>query len=353
MGKTSKGQRQRRRHALNTIQTIQAKSPQTDPSKLDKLPVSYQEINDYYQGFKEGKPFDLRKETFLRIEAITGRPLICYVAKTSNVALGLPTAIDDSDLIGFTDMAHSVTGREVDVLIESNGGSAEAAERIVRLLRTRFDSVRFIIPANAYSAATLICFSGDSLLMSSIATFGPIDPQINGIPARAILRAFETLEERLAIEGPRALTAYVPLISKYDLHLLEICKSAGELSKELAERWLSQYMLKCTKDDARVTKIVDYFSSYDEHKSHARSIDRQKPRELGLTVESVEDTKGLEDLVRSIHNQYAFWFDKTAFIKMFEDARGICWGRQAQNVTVQMPIAIPPPPQPGPPARTN
>ena len=28
----------------------------------------------------------------------------------------------------------------------------------------------------------------------------------------------------------RALTAYMPLISKYDLHLLEICKSAQELS---------------------------------------------------------------------------------------------------------------------------
>jgi len=71
MGKTSKGQRQRRRHALNTIQTIQAKSPQPDPSKLNKLPVSYQEINDYYESSKEGRPFDLRKETFLRIEAVS------------------------------------------------------------------------------------------------------------------------------------------------------------------------------------------------------------------------------------------------------------------------------------------
>ncbi|HVS81532.1 MAG TPA: hypothetical protein VHE60_07340, partial [Pyrinomonadaceae bacterium] len=108
MGKTSKGKRQRRRKLLNTIQTIHAKSSQPDPSKLDRLPVSYQEIHDYYQSFQESPPFILRKETFLRVEATTGRPLICYVAKTSNVAPSLPTSIDDSDLIGFTDLIHSV-----------------------------------------------------------------------------------------------------------------------------------------------------------------------------------------------------------------------------------------------------
>src|SRR6266542_2808622 len=209
-GKTSKGQRQRRRKILEAIHPIPAHPSQPDPSQLDKLPVSYQEINDYYEGFKEAKPFIMRKETFTRIEAITGRPLICYVAKTSHVAPILPIAIDDSDLIGFTDLVHSVKGKEVDVLIESNGGSAEAAERIVRLLRERFDSIRFIVPGNAYSAATLICFCGDKLAMSETGTLGPIDPQIDGIPARAIRRAFENLEKRLAEEGPKALTAYVP-----------------------------------------------------------------------------------------------------------------------------------------------
>ena len=66
-----------------------------------------------------------------------------------------------------------------------------------------------------------MCFSGDAILTLPEGTLGPIDPQLNGIPARAILRAFETLEERLAKEGPKALTAYVPLLQKYDLHLLE------------------------------------------------------------------------------------------------------------------------------------
>ena len=119
MGKTSKGKRKHRRELLSKIHPQQAKASSPDPSNLQRLPISYQEINDYYQSSPESRPFDLRKETFLRIEAITGRPLICYVAKTANVAPHLPTAIDDSDLIGFTDLVHSVAGNDVDVLIES------------------------------------------------------------------------------------------------------------------------------------------------------------------------------------------------------------------------------------------
>jgi hypothetical protein len=350
MGNTSKGKRKHRRELLAKMPTSAAVRPKAEPSELARLPVNYQEITDYYDRLGEAQPFALRRESFLRIEAVTGRPLICYVARTANVT-SLAVAIDDSDLVGFTDLAHSVPGNEVDVLIESNGGSPEAAERIVRLLRARFRSIRFLVPGNAYSAATLVSFSGDSVVMSSMATLGPIDPQVNGIPARAILNAFATLEARLAREGPKALAAYVPLIAKYDLHLLEICKTAEELSKELAGSWLSQYMLKCPADDPRITSIVDYFASYDEHKSHSRSIDREKSKELGLAIENAEDTAGLADLIRSLHNQYAFWFDKTPFVKMFEDARGICWGRQQQNVSVQPPFG--PAPQPGPPQRTN
>ncbi len=337
-----------------------ANLPELNPSTMDQIPTSYQALNDLFTSSPNIQPFLFRRETYLRIEKITGRPLICYVAKTSNIPQMLPVAIDDSDLLGFGDLIQSVQGDAVDVYIVSNGGSAETAERIVRLLRGRFKEVRFIVPANAYSAATLICLSGDEVIMDAVGTMGPIDPQINGIPARAILRAFESIEERLKQEGPRALTAYMPLISKYDLHILEICKSAQDLSEELARNWLSKYMLKCDENDPVVSQAVSFLSNYDIHKSHGRSIDRDKARELGLKAINVEEIEGLAELVRSLNNQYALWFDNTFFFKMFENAHGISWGRQAQSVTVQLPIpgqpqpATPQPaPQPGPPSRTH
>ncbi|MCH8878017.1 MAG: hypothetical protein IIA89_14560 [Chloroflexi bacterium] len=271
----------------------------------------------------------------------------------------MPTYIDDGDLTGFSELITSVSGKEVDVFIASNGGSPETTERIVRLLRQRFSKVRFIIPGNAYSAATLLSFSGDEIIMGEHGTLGPIDPQINGVPARAILRAFERIEERLKEEGPRALTAYVPLLAKYDLHTLEICRSAQELSRELAVNFLSKNLLKIPKDDPRIEQIVDFFSDYDIHKSHGRSIDRDQARKVGIDkVSNVEDEKGLADLVRSLYNQYELMFDKTPFYKLFENAYGISWGRQTQMVTIQLPVTVPPGgpfpiPQPGPPKSTE
>lgn len=309
-----------------------AKSNAESASLPEQLPTTYQELHNEVERRKGGiDTFAWRREIFLRIEAITDIPLIAYVARTVNYGGNAPVAIDNSDLSGFSDLVRTTPGDKVDVVLMSNGGSAEATERIVNLLRGQYQAVRFILPANAYSAATLMCMSGDAIIMDGAATLGPIDPQLGGIPARAILRSFERVKNVLAEEGPKSLTAYMPLLSKYDLHTLEICRSAEELSAELAAKWLSQYMLKCSIDDEKIVEIVRFFGDYDLHKSHARSIDRATASRLGLEVHNTEDTEGLDPLVRSLHNLYEFFFDKTSFIKLFENARGINWGRQASR----------------------
>ena len=254
----------------------------------DPPPRSYSELQNFLthqSEVGEVNLFAFRLETFRRIEKKTERPLLCYATQLWNVEQGSSSFIDDGDLIGFGDLINSVQGNKADIFITSNGGSAEATERIVRRLRDRFECLRFIVPSNAYSAATLMCFSGDAILTLPEGTLGPIDPQLNGIPARAILRAFETLEERLAKEGPKALTAYVPLLQKYDLHLLEQCRSAQQLSEELARSWLSEYAMR-DSDKEQIDYIVDFFGNWDLHKSHGRSIDTAACLEVGLPAKS-------------------------------------------------------------------
>lgn len=301
---------------------------------LDPIPVTFQAIFDFFEEKRErANPTRLRQEVMRRIQQITGRPIICYVTRTRNIPQDADAYIEDGDLTGWDDLISTTEGGTVDVFIVSNGGSAEVAERMVVSLRERFESVRFIVPHNAYSAATLICFSGDVILMGSNSTLGPIDPQIGGIPARAILRGFQEVEERLRDEGPSALTAYMPLLQKYDLPILEICKTAQKLAEELAQEFLHEYMLS-DADIATITKCVGAFSNYDEQKSHARGIHRKKARQYGLKIIDIEDTPGLSELVRSLYNQYDLWFDKTPFYKMFENAFGINWGRQARVLRI-------------------
>lgn len=317
--------RDRSRHVK---QSLSPNSQHEEFSIPSDIPIGYQNINDFYANKKNARPLDLRVETYRRIETITKRPLICYIAKTYEMKQGMQCSIDDSDITGFNDLVNSVIGNEVDVLIVSNGGSPETAERIVCLLREKFSNIRFIVPGNAYSAATLICLSGESILMEASGTLGPIDPQIGGIPARTILRAFEQIEERVKDEGPEYLAAYLPLVAKLDLYIIEICKSFQALSEELARKWLSQYMLKCPANSEEVDQLVKFLSTYDVHKSHSRSIGRQQGKEVGLRITFTEEIEGLSPLIRSLYNQYCFWFDRTAFTKLFENAHGISWGRQ-------------------------
>ena len=323
-----------------------------DVKALEKIPSTYQGITYFFTRYQTVQPFVLRQKTFAMIEAITNRPLICYVARTNNLVPGIPVSIDDSDITGFKDMVNPISEKVVDIFLVSNGGSAEATERIVALLRSRFEHIRFIVPANAFSAATLMTFAGDEIVMDDMSTLGPIDPQIGGIPARAILKAFEEIEEKIKKDGIQALAPYGPLIQKYDLHLIQICRVAELLSRELAEKWLSQFMFRGWEGEAKdkgdhVSKITDFFSDYDYHKSHSRGINRTVAKEKGFNIIFVETMDpDLQGLYMSLYNQYQFLFDKSGCFKQFENNRGINWGRQASVTPIQVPIQGPPQPRP-------
>lgn len=190
--------------------------------------------------------FQKRQELIKGIEQITQRRLLVYVAdfnKPSN-------NIDLQDKIGFSDLIEDISEADIDMLINSPGGFAEVTESLVGLLRSKFSNIRFIIPNSAKSAATLMCLSGDALLMDHRSELGPIDPQISfptndGRKQEAvedILEGFEEIKRILSDEGPKAIPAYIPLLNKYTIGMLNGCENAKQLSATLAEKWLCDYM---------------------------------------------------------------------------------------------------------------
>jgi ClpP class serine protease len=169
--------------------------------------------------------FEIRKGCYEEIEEYRKNPLIVYATKfIESTSANMPNFIDLSDVDGFTDLVNSIKSKStIDVLLHSPGGRPDATERIVNILRSHFEEVNFLIPHSAYSAATMLALSGNSITLHPSATLGPIDPQINGIPARSIIRGFEKVKEKIAKEGPESLPAYIPLIEKYSLDLFELC----------------------------------------------------------------------------------------------------------------------------------
>src|SRR6266567_7956290 len=64
---------------------------------------------------------------------------------------------------------------ELDVLIDSFGGNPVAGYRIAQLIRDLATSVSFLVPNRAYSAATLLCLSGNEIRFGHHAGVSPID----------------------------------------------------------------------------------------------------------------------------------------------------------------------------------
>lgn len=302
-----------------------------------------------------------RVETLKEIEALTHRPLIVYAANTRRGGFNVPNSIDDSDITGLSDLIEPIAGPDLDVLLHSPGGSAEATERIVNLLRARFSSIRFLIPNAAYSAATMLALSGDVILMDDRSTLGPIDPQLimatpqgyAAVPVDDILSAFEKVKELLTAE-PEALGAFLPLLQKYDLHTFEACENAKKLAHTLAITWLKDYMLKDDPGkDQKALAIANRLASHKENLSHGRTIGIQKALELGLLVEDLRKIPQLRQLLWKLYCLVELYFDRSPAVKLFENSRGTTWARLFQEQVVQLvgPPAAPAPPRPQPPPR--
>jgi hypothetical protein len=279
--------------------------------------------------------FELRKSCYKEIEKLRKRPLLIYATKfLDSLPSGAPNFIDISDVDGFTDLINSIKdSKSVDVLLHSPGGRPDATERIVTILRNRFKEVNFLIPHSAYSAATMLALSGNSILLHHSATLGPIDPQINGIPARSIKRGFEKIKEKIREEGPESLPAYIPLIEKYSIELLELCEDSEKLSKELVTAWLKEYMFNKNKNAiSKIKKAVNYFSDYDKHLLHSRPLSLRKLEEYDLNIEFANPA--LQELLWEAYILLNGFFNMTPFVKLYETSHGVSWGKQFQQIMI-------------------
>ncbi|MGB6483250.1 MAG: hypothetical protein WBE86_07160 [Candidatus Acidiferrales bacterium] len=298
-----------------------------------------------------------RVEAIRRIEAKTGRLLIIYAAdwltaiKQRTEGFAGHVSLDHNDILPFHELISPLNSSSIDVILHSPGGLAEAAERIVKMLRGRFASVRFFVPHSAMSAATMLCLSGDEIGMSETSALGPIDPQVNGIPARAIKKGFDRVRKAVG-KTPGALTPYLPMLQKYDLHTFEICNNAEKLSKKLAAEWLNTYMFHGDHAaSAKIAKIVRFFASHDNHHSHSRAVGVDECIRKGLKVCDLRRDPDLAELVWDLWQQVEYFFGfVSASAKLFENSHGVTFMRMLpQQAIFQMGMPLPLPPMVPPP----
>ncbi len=213
--------------------------------------------------------------------------------------------------------ADAVKRDKLYVILTTLGGSAEIVERYVNILRHHYSEVNFIVPDYAYSAGTIFCMSGDSILMDYISVLGPIDPQVPNKDNRyvAALGYLDKINEFIDKAANGTLTkAELIWLKELDLGEIRSFEQARDLTTDLLTKWLVNYKFKnwtqhhngteVTQDDKkeRAAEIAKELSDNKKWKSHGKGISIAELRALKLKIEDYGKDEQLRFLIRDYYN---------------------------------------------------
>lgn len=207
----------------------------------------------------------------------------------------------------------------IDIVIDSPGGDAHAAYKLIVALRSRCTRLRAIVPDFAKSAATLMLLGVDEIYMSPAAELGPLDVQVehphregqivSGLDIANSLDFLGQTAINLIANGggavfvqtglPRtevletmttfAATFLRPAVDKLDPHLLHQASNALTIAKRYAELMLRRRNVPPDKElnqgavDALLDQLVNHYPA------HGFIISMEDARELGLPIRSAEE----------------------------------------------------------------
>ena len=296
--------------------------------------TSFSDIQEEVRGEKIPQtPYDIvRKKHLKRLSDKTGRNTILYYSgwlQKPTSGIRRLTSINDDDKNGFMDALQRLdTSKGLDIILHTPGGDMAATESLVDYLDQEFGGdMRAIIPQLAMSGGTIIACACKEILMGKQSSIGPIDPQINGLPASGIVDEFYHASEEMKLDQSKA-KAWQPVLSGYYPSLVESCKKAISWSEELAGEYLAASMFKdeleSDPDDARgrIKSIVNLLTNQGVTKSHARHIPMPICRDAGLKVTDLEKDPGLQDAVMAVHHAATLTMMNTDVVKIIENQDG-------------------------------
>jgi len=234
-------------------------------------------------------------------------------------------SIGDADMDYFMSAFRKIDKkRGLDLILHTPGGDIAATEAIVSYFHRMFgDNIRCFIPQLAMSAGTMIACGCREIIMGKQSSIGPFDPQVNGVPAYAVLEEFENAKEEIG-KNPHTIPLWQVVISKYHPTFVVECQNAIALSSEIVEKWLIKVMFAGEKDAKDKAKaIVKKLNNHNDTKAHARHIDIETARSFGLKVTALEDDNELQDIVLTLHHAYLELFNETKVCKIVENHNGI------------------------------
>ena len=242
---------------------------------------------------------------------ISKRYLLIYSADISKPQF--QNSIDMDDYYIISDLLNEQSKyREIDVYLETPGGSGEATEAIANLLHRHHDSVNYVIAGEAKSAGTIMALSGNEIYMTETGSLGPIDAQSrigrSVVSAHDYMEWVKTKQEEAKNGGLNHFDAtMVAQISPGEIYGIQ---NALEFAVDLVTDWLPKYKFskwsitesshkKVTLDmkKKRAKEIAKNLTDHTKWRSHGRSLGIDELNNIKLHIEPVPE-KLLETIKR-------------------------------------------------------
>lgn len=298
-----------------------------------------------------------RKKQLKRISDIRGRGVIVFA---SDVAKDCPSSIDYSDIVPFSDQLSTLSGDEVDIILETPGGFAEVVEDLVKHIRSRFNKVGIIVPGMAKSAGTIFTMAADEILMGPTSALGPIDAQMvsNGkrFSADAFLAGLKAIREE-AEKKKHLDIAYIPILQNISPGEIQHCENAQAFSRTLVTNWLKDYKFKfwekhsstgasVTDEDKenRANAIATLLCNHGHWLTHGRSIKLSDLEEMRLQITDYSKNAELDDAITKYYTLLRMSFE-TNIYKIYETAESQIY-RSINTAGAPSPMQLPSLPNP-------
>lgn len=235
-----------------------------------------------------------RRPLYTALRERFGLPVIAYF--TSFI---YPVSISDEDAQQIEGiLQHMDTPEGFILMINSPGGDALAAERIINICRTYSGTREFkaLVPGKAKSAATMICFGASEIFMGATSELGPVDPQIilprpdgtsaDMMSAAAILESYDDLFTRAVAESGN-LEPYIQQLERYDARYIDEIRVAEKLSESVSVKALKAGMMQ-GQSESKIRSRIAMFLSRNKTNSHGRPIYRDDAAKCGLKIREFE-----------------------------------------------------------------
>jgi hypothetical protein len=98
----------------------------------------------------------------------------------------------------------------------------------------------------------------------------------------------------------------------------------------MVSEWLSANMLSGSSDPSRAAEdVVSHLMNYTETAEHGHHFMKERCKQFGLKIVSLEADQALQEAVLSVHHSYVASFARTKSIKFIENSNGSSWNVSA------------------------